>query len=466
MLFACIALNLAAVGCGRAPERKSPARHVIVISFDTTRADHFGFMGSESVRTPNLDVVARESIVFTDFMTVVPTTLASHTSLFTGKYPHSHGTPRNGFMVNADNVMLAEIMSDAGFHTAGFTGSFALDARFDFAQGFDHYDEAFNVMVGEGGADQNQRPAAEVTDAVIAYLDDHGVPQHLFLFAHYFDPHYPYAAPAPFDAMYDPSGSAGLPPIADLFQDKTLSDSQRDAYAHRWELQYASEISYMDHHVGRLIDDLKRRGVLDDALLVITSDHGENLWDHPVQFDHGFNLYKSTVGALCVVRLPAGENGGTTVDQVMANIDILPTVVEFLGMDAPNGIDGEAVDLQGVARQTPTKARFAQATKPWRGIETDPRWTNILKSQCIRDGRYKFIWTPYQNSEALYDVVSDPGETKNVLEDPTEETRTVAERLRRELHAWRESAKPLPSRFESSQQEETIKRLKALGYIK
>ena len=285
------------------------ARHVVVISFDTTRADHFGFMGNDRVRTPNLDALAQESIVFTDFMTVVPTTLASHTSLFSGQYPHSHGTARNGFMVNTDNDMLAEILHDAGFHTAGFAGSFALDARFDFAQGFDHYDEEFNVLVGEGGADQNQRPAVDVTDAVIEYLDHHGVPEHLFLFAHSFDPHYPNAAPAPFDTLYDPRGTDGLASVDDLYQDKTLSDEKRDEYARRWELQYASEISYMDHHVGRLVDDLKRRGILDAALLVITSDHGENLRELPVPFDHGFSVYRSTIDALCVVRLPNRENG-------------------------------------------------------------------------------------------------------------------------------------------------------------
>jgi arylsulfatase A-like enzyme len=136
--------------CSREPGFEETARHVILISMDTARADHFGFLGSHRAATPRLDELADESIVFTDCMTVVPTTLASHTSLFTGKYPHHHGVARNGFTVNQANQMLPEILKRAGFFTAGFAGSFALDSAFGFDQGFDHYDQDFDRLRSAG----------------------------------------------------------------------------------------------------------------------------------------------------------------------------------------------------------------------------------------------------------------------------------------------------------------------------
>lgn len=438
---------------------------MIFISLDTARADHFGFMGSEFVRTPEIDALANESIVFTDYMTVAPTTLASHVSLLTGKYSHHHGTPRNGFMVNTENEMLQETLKDAGFHTAGFAGSFALDSRFDFAQGFDHYDEEFDMLVGQGEITHNQRSAESVTDAVVRYLDENGVPNRLFLFVHYFDPHAPYAPPAPFDVMYDSLGRSDLPSVSSLKKDPDLSDEQRMQYALRHAHQYAAEISYTDHHVGQLLDDLRERGVLDEAIVVITTDHGECLWEHGEEFNHGRTVYQATMHALCVMRLPGGEGGGARVSGVVASIDVLPTVLGFLGYGVPGGVDGEAIPLPVTDGDLPPRVRFGEATKPRGGVETDRRWVNIRKSRCVRDGRLKFIWTPYAGTEELYDVFADPHELRAIRPDSSPEVERRVRHLKDVLMRWTDSAQPLPSRFEPSQNEETIRRLRSLGYL-
>jgi len=177
---------------------------VIFISLDTTRPDHIGCYGNDWVRTPRLDELARESILLLNYRTVVSATLPSHLSLLTGNYPHTHGVVSNGYMVNSENVMLAEILGDAGFHTAGFLGSFALESRFHFDQGFDHFDENFDIEVGTFGADQNQRSAETVNNAVFRYLEDRSVDERLFLFIHYFDPHAPHTPPPPYDTLYGP----------------------------------------------------------------------------------------------------------------------------------------------------------------------------------------------------------------------------------------------------------------------
>jgi len=465
-LAACCALILVPLmSCDdrpSAPVADVPARHVVVISLDTTRADQFGLYGNSEVATPRLDRLSEESIVFEDFMTVAPTTLASHVSLLTGQYPHTHGTPRNGFMVHDQNVMLAEVLREHGFTTAGFAGSFALDSRFNFAQGFDHYDETFERFAGQQGRLQNERTAESVTGAVVDWLDTSGVPERLFLFVHYFDAHGPYEAPPPYDTMYDPRGREGLPawrPQGFVRVDGSSEIVQRTAK------QYAGEISYMDEHVGRLLDELRQRGVLDEALLVVASDHGENFWEHPAAFDHGWTTYQTTMRSVGIVRLPDGKHGGTRVPGVAATIDVLPTVSAFLGIAAPDNIDGEAIDLDPPAATPLERVRFGQATKPWNKDEVDPRWSNMAKTRCIREGRYKLIQVPYAGTEELYDVHADPLEQNDLLPEGTAEVQALAGRMRERLEVWAASADPLPSHFEPSQREETIERLRALGYL-
>jgi arylsulfatase A-like enzyme len=433
---------------------------------DTTRADHMGFYGSQRAETPQLDALARESLVFTDFAVVAPMTLPSHTSLFTGTYPHRHGVPRNGFLVDPANEMLPEILSRAGFHTAGFAACFALASRFDFAQGFDHYDEEFGMRLGQGKVGQDQRAAVDVTDAVIHYLAENGVPEHLFLFAHYFDPHQPYAAPAPWDVKYDLRGRLGLPPLPAGMHERPRTPDQKRVLAERFSRQYAAEISYMDHEIGRLLDDLRARGVLDQALTLVTTDHGEGLWLGEDSFGHGSTLYQNTMRSVLLVRLPRGARGGTRVDGLAASVDVLPTLLRTLGLPVPPGLDGEALDLwDPESLPSATVARFGQACRPREEVETHPRWHNQRKARYVRQGRYKLIQTPYLQTQELYDLVSDPAERQNLLRSPTPEVLKLAGRLRTELDRWAASARPLASRFDEEHFEDTVERLRRLGYV-
>jgi arylsulfatase A-like enzyme len=438
-----------------------PARHVIVISLDTARSDFFGCYGSTFVQTPHIDRLAKESILFSNCMTVVPTTLASHTALFTGKYPHNHGTPRNGFMISKENMMLAEVLKDDGFHTAGFLGSFALDSRFDFSQGFDHYDEEFEQFVGVDGVQQNERTAQSVTDAVISYLENTGTPGNLFLFAHYFDPHAPYSPPVEYCRLYE-RNTAYRSWLRETQVDLSAKIDAIKAFC------YAGEITYTDEHVGRLIDYLKQKGILDEAILIVTSDHGENFQEHFENWNHGHTVYQTTMQSICIVRLPGAARAGTRVDQLFSNIDILPTLLEYLGLDTPGGIDGEAVDLDPAGKEISLSARvrFGEATKPHEGVETDPRWYNNRKARCVRDGNLKYMETPYQGTNELYDLSTDPYEQTNLLVDPSPAHLAQARALRDKLLSWTNSATPLASRFEPSQRVETLKRLKSLGYLK
>jgi arylsulfatase A-like enzyme len=265
--------------------------------------------------------------------------------------------------------------------------------------------------------------------------------------------------------MYDPEGARDLIPPTALKRRRDLpADVVEEAVA-RLEMAYASEISYADAHVARLLDELRARGILDDALVVVTSDHGECLWEHGEEFDHGWTVYQATMHGLCVMRLPGGVAGGRRVDGLVASIDVMPTILEAAGLAVPEGIDGEAIPLRPGEGSVEGRTRFGEATKPREAAETDPRWTNIRKARCIREGAHKFISTPYFGTEEMYDVFDDPREIRDLLTVEAGSEPPSAADLRGRLSKWTESASPLPSWFDSSQTEESIRRLRSLGYM-
>ena len=360
---------LLTAGCA-GPVDAPRARHVVVISLDTTRADHFGFLGHTQIATPEMDALAEESIVFTDFMTVAPTTLASHTSLFTGTYPHHHGTPRNGFMVNPENEMLPEILQAEGFHTAGFAGSFALDRRFDFAQGFDHYDQEFDLLTDQAGVDQNQRSAT-------------------------------------------PEPVGDLPAIEDLKQRGRYPPDEKARHAERHIRRYAAEISYVDAQLGRLFDGLRERDILDNALLIVTSDHGETFLEHREQFDHGAEVYQTTIHAVGLIRLPDAQLGGTRVEQPASNIDLLPTALQWLGLTIPEGVDGAPIDLGapdavsrrrqfGQRRSRRARWRPASAGRTCARRDSSGRAPSSSSRSHTGTSRRCIIWRPIRVSATIF----------------------------------------------------------------
>jgi choline-sulfatase len=456
-------LGAALLGSGCSEPSTLPGgvpRHVVLITLDTTRADHFGFMGNPSVATPAFDAVAAESIVLDDLMTAASSTLASHTTLFTGTYPSRHGVLRNGFPVNEQNQMLPEILTGQGFHAAGFVSAFVMSDRFDFAQGFAHYDENFDQLIPAGGIEYLQRSAASTTDAVIGYLEAAGVPERLFLFVHYFDPHQPYAAPAEFVERYDPAPEALPADPAERL--RTLSGTDRVAALQAYAWRYASEVTYLDAQVGRLLDHLRSSGVLDAALLVVTSDHGENFWEHESDelFQHHKWVYQTVVHAPALIRLPGGRGGGARLTGPASHVDLLPTILETLGVPAPDAVQGAALNLLEPS-EGPSRPLYGEATGPrWPGGGPDQR-----NARFVREGRFKLIQTPYQGTEELYDLAADPGETANLLAAPTPDVAATAERLRQRLAEWVAAADPLPSTFGGMEKSDTIEKLRSLGYI-
>ncbi len=489
--LACLILPLW-TACGSA-EDVGPLRHVLLISMDTTRADHLGCYGNTLVRTPALDALAGAGVRFADVTAAAATTLASHTSLMTGSWPHTHGVVRNGFPVHLDNRTLAEVLRAAGFHTVGAVGSFALDKAYGFDQGFDHFDQEFDLLMRPGGdLDQNQRTASGVTGALLQHLDEmQGEAERLFLFAHYFDAHAPYSPPAPWNASYTLDGRPATSGSSDV--ERAVSDHQLGMvgtkFGHaasinegfRGPLQeligrdpgpaspldrrlmalYAGEISYVDSAIGELLQGLQDRGILDETLIIVTADHGETFVEHHDLWNHGLWTYQTTVHVPLLLRFPDDRYTGRVVETPVSNIDVLPTLCELLQLPLPERCEG--VSLVPLMKGVPMDRGpvFSEATQPW-VVEGGGVWGNLRKPQCVRRGPWKYVQVPYAGVEQLFHLGNDPGERQNLLagKAPSAEVRNVQAELRRSLDEWRAEAAPLPSQLDTR----ALKRLMGLGY--
>lgn len=493
---ALLAPVLLAVACSRGERAGATAPHVIVISLDTTRADHVGAYGSQ-VRTPALDRVAREGVLFEAASAACTTTLPSHVTLFTGRWPLRHGVVRNGYTVHPDNRMLPEILREAGYRTAGVSAAVALSKLLDFPQGFEVWDQDPETGGGPRAANRAARRADAITDATLAYLDASAKdPRPLFLFVHYVDPHAPYDPPEPYRSMYGPippgadgsyaaieraqrrhRGDDSAAPLAtDL--SRTLIESFRGEPAgeDRWLAQlYAGEVSYLDAEVGRLLEALAARDLYDDALIVVTADHGETFWEHPDTWSHGAAVYETTVRVPLIVRFPQGRHAGVRVATPVSHVDVVPTVLDVLGSSA-GAVDGAS--LLPLVRGEPFEGApaFSQAPLAATAREASAaRWKNEAKAHSVRLGRWKLVRTPYLGMEELYDLDRDPGERRDLLRDPPPDAMQALPDLRDALGRWMASADPLASEFfprtkprdaaQAAQQREMWERLRALGYV-
>ncbi|MCP4593011.1 MAG: sulfatase-like hydrolase/transferase [bacterium] len=492
------AVMLALAGIGAylllQPPPPPPGPHVILISLDTVRADHLGCYGHPFIKTPNIDALAGESVRFSDVTTVAPTTLAAHTSIMTGTHPHTHGVPRNGFVLHEANVMLAEIMQDADLTTGAVLGSFALDRRFRFDQGFSSFDQHFDALAGRDPVEQNERRADKVTDASISFLEEYHSAR-VFLFVHYFDAHAPFAPPPDYASMY-PAGQeladgalASISATVNLHQEAVIGTAlgQKHTFAEgltpqlvsgatgtpveidaRMQALYCGEISYLDAQLGRLLDHLKRIGVYDRSIIILTADHGETMWEHGDFWNHGLWVYDTSIRVPLIVRLPGGEHAGTVVEQPWSTIDIFPSVLELAELPPSPDTEGRsfAKTLAGEDTGVTPAALFSEATQPTGRIESNQRWRNALKPKCVRWGRWKYIRAAYLGIEELYDLQTDPEERVNLLAvaDPSPDVRARADELGERLKQWESQANPYSSHFDPSQQQETIQRLRDLGY--
>lgn len=414
------------VGCG-----SEPPLNVLIVTLDTTRADRLGCYGQENAGTPNLDQLAAEGFLFERAYTTVPITLPSHSTLFTGRYPLAHGVRDNGlFRLPDSETTLAERLRDLGYATAAGVGSFPLTRQFGIDQGFELFDDHITVNVEDfrgrrvepkRGVYFDERTSAQVNDVVLPWLRER-IDRPFFAWLHYWDPHQPLIPPAPFNQLY----------LHDLYQ---------------------GEIAFADQSLGSVLRTLREAGVYDRTLIVIVGDHGEGLGEHKEE-SHSMLNYNSTLRVPLIVKVP-GFSGGQRISRRVGTVDVLPTLLELLGLPADPQVQGRSlVPWMQNPGATP------EAREPHYAETLSPRlshgWGEL---RTLYDGPLKYVHGPRPE---LYDVSQDPDE----LHDLGAERPEDMARMRQTLESFLDS-RASSSAGDAAQEvdPETRQRLAALGYL-
>ena len=472
-------------------------RVVLLLSLDTLRADHLGFYGYEKFTSPVLDMIAAEGVVFEDASATSPWTLPSHASMLTGLYPKQHGVRTMATALPEDVPTLAALLAESGFETAAVINSTWLQKEsFRITRDFDKY--LFVADVAE-----RRSPSTWVTDQAIEWLgevrDDR-----LFLFVHYYDVHTDYASEAayealfttPYDGVVDGSGwqltlanledehlelckndfdaikctfgVLGGPWVVDSSVERIQFDA---ADIRRLKELYDAGIRQLDTEVSRLFSWMRREGILDETLLVITSDHGEEFMDHG-RVDHFLPVWQELVRVPLLFRGP-GVAAGVRVRAPVSLVDLAPTILALAGAETASEMAG--LDLspllqdvsqgssgsEAVVRALSDRYLYAEAAG---GLTYDLSMRGVFPvHRSVRKGAHKLVWESKQETYSLYDLAADPAESVDVrAQKPQIAEELMAEMQRRYTD---ETIEPAPeNRVDLS--DEDIERLRALGYMR
>ncbi len=403
--------------------------NVIIVTFDTTRADHIGVYGKKNANTPNLDNLAKDGVVYEFAMSSIPITLPSHSTIMTGKSPFVHGVRDNGLYILSDQqTTIAEILNDQGYKTAAAIGSFPLTSQFGINQGFDFFNEHITIKQEDMYGDKtipkealffDERTSTQVNDGIMPWIESH-YKSPFFIWFHYFDPHHPHEPPPPYNQHF----------INDLYQ---------------------GEIAYSDESLGNVIAQLKRLGVYDNSLIIFTSDHGEGNGEHKEE-THSMLVYNSTLHVPLIVKYPKQLNANKRIKSRVALVDVFPTILSVLNIDLEqySDIQGHILpkdDKDAKDHEIYIETLSAKLSRGWgeqRGL--------------IKDD-YKYIHGPQQE---LYNLSNDPRELINVIAEQSK----LAHQMKSDLQEYLDEYKPeITANNTAEMSPKTLNILRGLGYI-
>ena len=413
---------LALAGCSREPEHPN----VVIITFDTTRADHLGTYGFALAHTPTIDRLAAEGVRFDNAISAAPITAVSHATIMTGLLPPAHGVRDNGtFALGDAAVTLAERFKTAGYDTRAYVSAIVLSRRYKLDQGFDVYDDD---LWGDNEPKLfmiRERPAAETIDHVLDWYgkrEKQAQTKPFFLWVHLFDPHEPH---------HPPAWASALAPSS-----------------------YDASIAYADRELGRLVEALRASGELDRTVFVFTADHGESLGEHGEK-THAIFVYRATTHVPLIVRYPPKFPEGKPYPGPVRNVDIAPTLLDLAHL--PGAAQTQGVDLTPLARGEVPPPDLPQYSES-KLAELDFGMAPLF---AVRKGGYTFIRAP---KPELYDLKSDPNELHNLYGNAAYQTRADALDVQLEK-LLQDSAKHAVAAQDSPMSAETMQALQSLGYL-
>lgn len=418
LVMATLAAGVACSAGERALSSNFSGQNLLLITIDTLRPDRLGAYGFAAAATPRLDQLAREGVRFESCYSQVPLTLPSHSTLFTGRLPFSHGVRNNGVNELAPGEQtLAEVFSRQGYGTSAIVAAYVLLSRFGLAQGFGSYDDALGRDLLQGF--KSELRADEVYRKFQNWLRGRREGK-FFTWVHFYDPHLPYDPPA------------------DL----------RERFAND---PYSGEVAAVDRAVGKIIDDLRTAGLLESTLVVITSDHGEAFGEHGEE-GHSIFGYEQNLRVPLILYAPKKLRAGVVIEERVRLIDLMPTLLELYQLPVPTGIEGRSfVDLlNGKEREQPEDVYFESFAG-----QLEKNWAPV---QGIVVGVRKYVSLP---EPELYDLEADPGEKKNLFPGERRSVRELDQALRSLLL----TAVAPSSAGERELDEEDVEQLTALGYL-
>ncbi len=422
------ALGLASSGCETVDIPEAKAESVILITLDTWRADAFGAGGDPEIRTPAIDRFFRRSIQFAEAYSPVPSTLASHTSMLTGAWPTHHGVPANLWPVPEDILSLAEILSERDFSTAAFLSSAVLNKTFRLGQGFDVYNFKPVALARD---DSPWRPAFRTLHRAQTWWES--TPGRRFLWVHLWEAHFPYEPNPLFVEVYDPGyeGEAvgTMEYLIHLWKYRgSMAEPDRE---HLIAL-YHAEITGLDRFLGRFLDELDT----EDALIVLTSDHGESLGEHNLPFKHGPHVYRGDVQVPLAVLSPGAAPA--VAGALVRTIDFPRTTLRQLGLD-DRMLPEESADLMDWVHAEGGLPVFGVASSPSSELE-DGTYPSVSMQRVVRLPGAALVETPFRNRREWFYRDADPGE----LSSSRVPKSSLADSLRSELDDWIEDARYRP----------------------
>ncbi|HSE42298.1 MAG TPA: sulfatase, partial [Acidobacteriota bacterium] len=451
--------------------------NVLLITLDTTRADHLSAYRYKRDTSPFLSKLATQGVLFEDAFTVSSWTLPSHSSIFTGKLPSAHGATYQHLWLDTSEDCLAEILKRKGYETAAFVSGPFLLATFNTIQGFDYYDDQLDPLSGIQRLMlikvirrfyktplwwvDGQRNAAEVNRQVMKWFDRYSGRKPFFTFINYFDPHDPYLPPAPYDKKYLTSSSRMNGRIEGIYSNRDTGERiAKDGKPLREEDYqalkglYDGEIRFMDDQISRLFEYLKSKNLLSNTLILITADHGESIGEHKI-LDHGHTLYEEQI-KIPLLMIGPGVPKGEKIGGIVRNIDLLPTLLEYLKLPSIQDIQGKSFLSRLTGAADDGRIYVGE-------ILHDPntrvkRFQRDLKSR--RDPLRKLLWASNGQHE-FYDLLSDPGENHNLVND----RKTDFDKLTSQLFEYLKTVPQKESRGRPHIDEESRESLKATGYI-
>jgi arylsulfatase A-like enzyme len=444
---------------------------LILITIDTLRADRLSCYGYEKIRTPHIDELAVGGARFEEVVAQSPWTLPSLASLFTATYPTVNGVVSARNRLDGARTTLAETLSDAGYHTQAFVSNGWLQTAFGLDQGFaGYYHEShrppyywlLNMMAVRAVRGVFPRltrvmgysSGAHLTDLACRWLRERDSPG-FFLWIHYLEPHDPYAPPPPFNQTWDTGYRGRWRYRSGMLQRFRTGLWLTAAEKRHLESLYDGEVSFIDHCVGRILQVLKETGLYDRSLVVVTSDHGEEFWEHG-NVSHGHSLHRELLRVPLVMRFPEKIPAGTLVHGRFRLLDLSPTILGILGVPPGPEMQGTNMAAAVAAGSIDTTLTAFGEALIYYGEQ----------KALLTDG-WKLVYVPESGKSELYSLATDPEELSNVAQAHPE----MRDSLTAELLHWMEQSRAINHALPAETGSRAVvdgalrQQLQAMGYL-